>query len=128
MTLRRALEVVGPRPVDDVWDRYARPARWPEWSPQIRAVDYPAETLRAGLRGTVRGPLGLPVRFRILDVTPGRAWSWVVSVAGVRMTLWHTVEATGDGTRTLLALEGFAPAVLLYRPAARLALHRLVSE
>ncbi|WP_250006640.1 SRPBCC family protein [Actinoplanes sp. M2I2] len=128
MTLRRALEVVGPRPADDVWDRYARPGRWPEWSPQIRSVDYPEPVLRAGVSGTVHGPLGFPVRFRIEQVTPPRAWSWVVSAAGVRLTLWHTVEATAAGTRTLLAIEGFAPAVLLYLPAARLALGKLVSE
>ncbi|WP_250038319.1 SRPBCC family protein [Paractinoplanes maris] len=127
MTLRRSLEVVGPRPADDVWDRYARPERWPEWSPQIRAVDYPEAVLRAGVSGTVRGPLGFPVRFRVLTVTPPRAWSWVVSAAGVRLTLWHTVEATERGTRTLLAIEGFAPAVLLYLPAARIALGKLVS-
>jgi len=128
MTLRRALEVSGPRDADDVWDRYERPGRWPEWSPQIRAVDYPAPTLQAGLRGTVHGPFGFPVRFRVLRVTPPRAWSWVVSAAGVRLTLWHTVEATPAGSRTLLAIEGFAPAVLLYLPLARLALRRLVSE
>ena len=128
-SLRRALEVCGPRPADDVWDRYLRPERWPEWSPQIRSVDYPAPTLRPDTTGTVHGPGGLPVRFRILRVEqagPVRSWSWAVSAAGVRLRLWHTVEATPAGTRTVLAIEGFAPAVLLYLPAARWALHRLV--
>jgi hypothetical protein len=127
MTLRRALEVSGPRDADDVWDRYARPQRWPEWSPQIRAVDYSWPTLRPGTPGAVRGPFGFPVRFRVLRVTPPRAWSWVVSAAGVRLTLWHTVEAIPGGSRAVLAIEGFAPAVLLYLPLARLALRRLVS-
>ena len=128
--LRRAVEVRGPRPADDVWDRYLRPARWPEWSPQIRSVDYPAATLHPDTEGTVHAVGGLPVRFRIVHVVPTgpvRSWSWVVSAAGVRMRLWHTVEATAEGSRTVLAIEGFAPAVVLYLPAARWALHRLVA-
>jgi hypothetical protein len=127
--LRRTLTVGGPRPADDVWDRYLRPGRWPEWSPQIRSVDYPAETLRPGTGGVVHGPAGLPVRFRIDDLTPAgpvRAWSWTVTAAGVRLHLRHTVEATAGGSRTGLMLDGFAPAVLLYLPLAGLALHRLV--
>jgi hypothetical protein len=123
------LQVTGPRPGDDVWDRYVRPARWPEWSPQIRGVDYPGELLTAGTGGVVHGPAGVRVRFRILDVAPGgpvRSWSWSVKAAGVDLRLRHTVEAAGTGTRTGLTIEGFRPVVLLYAPAAWVALRRLV--
>src|SRR5689334_8110702 len=34
-TVRRGVVVDGPRAADDVWDRYVRPRRWPEWAPQI---------------------------------------------------------------------------------------------
>ena len=121
--------VSGPRPAGDVWDSYVRPQRWPEWSPQIRSVDYPAETLRPDTTGVVRGPAGLRVDFRIVDVDasgPVRSWSWAVSALGVRMDLRHTVEETGTGTRTGLTVRGFAPAVVLYLPVASLALRRLV--
>ena len=127
--LRRTLDVHGPRPADDVWDRYVRPRRWPEWSPQIRSVDYPAETLRGGTGGVVHGVGGLRVDFEILEVDAEaavRSWTWTVSAAGVRMWLRHTVEATGAGSRTGLTVSGFAPAVLLYLPAAAWALYRLV--
>ncbi len=127
--LRREISVAGPRPADDVWDRYVLPRRWPEWSPQIRSVEYPGERLAAGTAGVVRGPGGLPVRFRILDVAPAgpvRTWSWVASAAGVTLTLHHAVEAAGTGTRTTLTIDGFAPAVAAYLPVARWALRRLV--
>ena len=127
--LRRTLVAEGPRPADDVWDRYVRPRRWPEWSPQIRSVDYPGERLTPGTAGVVHGPLRLPVRFRIIDVDgtgPVRRWTWTATAAGVRLRLGHTVEATATGTRTGLTIDGFAPAVALYLPAARWALHRLV--
>ena len=128
-TLRRRISVEGPRDADDVWDRYQRPGRWTEWSPQIRGVDYPAEFLAPHTSGTVRGPARLPVRFRVLhvDATAAvRSWSWTASAAGVRLTLHHTVEPIATGTRTGLVVEGFAPAVLGYLPVAGWALHRLV--
>ncbi|GAA3208598.1 SRPBCC family protein [Dactylosporangium siamense] len=129
MTLRREISVEGPRDVDDVWDRYVRPGRWPEWSPQIRSVDYPLEVLRPATSGVVHGPAGIRVRFHVVDVdgrSAIRSWSWIVSVAGVRLTLRHTVQAIAAGTRTGLAVEGFAPVVASYLPVARVALHRLV--
>ncbi|WP_433304056.1 SRPBCC family protein [Actinoplanes sp. CA-030573] len=129
MAVDRVLTVCGPRAADDVWDRYVRPRRWPEWSPQIRAVSYPAATLHARTSGVVVGPAGVRVGFRVLEIDatgPVRSWSWSASVAGVRLYLRHTVEAVPGGTRTGLMLRGFAPAVLLYLPLARLALRRLV--
>ncbi|MFF5225448.1 SRPBCC family protein [Dactylosporangium sp. NPDC000521] len=129
MALRREVGVEGSRDAGDVWDRYVRPARWPEWSPQIRSVDYARERLAPGTSGVVHGPAGLRVPFQILDVDdagPVRAWSWTVQAAGVRLHLRHTVRSTGGGTRTELIVEGFAPVVLAYLPVARLALRRLV--
>lgn len=128
--LRRTLDVEGPRAADDVWDRYTRPHRWPEWSPQIRSVEYPRERLAAATSGVVRGPLRFPVPFRIVDIddtAPVRTWSWTVSAAGVDLTLVHTVEATATGTRTGLTIDGFAPATAVYLPAAWWALRRLVN-
>ncbi len=129
MTARRELSVEGRRDADDVWDRYVRPRRWPEWSPQIRSVDYAPERLAPGTSGVVHGPAGLRVRFRIVDVDasgPVRAWSWTVAAAGVRLALRHTVEATAAGARTGLTVEGPAPVVAAYLPVDRLALRRLV--
>jgi hypothetical protein len=128
-SLHRETSVEGPRDADDAWDRYVRPRRWPEWSPQIRSVDYPMEFVSPATSGVVHGPAGLVVRFRIIDVQdagPVQSWAWAAWAAGVRLTLVHTVEATAGGTRTGLAVDGFAPAVLAYLPAARWALHRLV--
>jgi len=128
-TLRRRITATGPRDADDVWDRYERPARWPEWAPQIRSVDYPGERIEPDTSGTVHGPAGLPVRFRIRHVDssgPVREWSWTASAAGVLLTLRHTVEPAPGGTRTGLTVEGLAPVVTLYLPVALWALRRLV--
>jgi hypothetical protein len=130
LVLRRRVAVSGPCPVDEVWDRYVRPGRWSQWSPQIRGVSYPAEMIAPGTGGVVHGPAGVRVGFRILDVEaagPVRSWSWVVSVGGVRLRLWHDVEEAGDGgSRTTLTVQGFGPVVVLYLPVAKVALRRLV--
>lgn len=127
--VRRRVVVRGPRPAAEVWDCYVRPQRWPQWSPQIRSVDYPEVTIKPGTAGVVRGPFGFPVAFRILTVDatgPVLAWSWSVTAAGVPLRLEHTVEAIAGGTLTTLTVQGFAPAVIGYLPVARLALRRLV--
>ena len=126
MTATRRIAVSGPCPPGEVWDRYVRPRRWPEWSPQIRSVRYPGETLQPGTTGVVLGPAGLRVHFRIEEVAPERSWSWSVTAAGVHLHLVHTVEAAATGTRTGLTVRGPAPVVLLYLPVALLALRRLV--
>lgn len=126
--MRRSLAVTGPAPPDLVWARYIRPARWPGWSPQIRAVDYPEAELVAQTSGVVRGPCALAVPFEILSVDPDdRRWTWRVHPPLVgELILVHGVEPVGSGTRTTLEVTGPALVVPAYLPVAGLALRRLV--
>jgi len=127
--VKLSIAAVGTAEPAVVWDRYVGPARWPEWSPQIRSVDCPDEVIRSGSRGTVHGPCGVGVDFEVLDIDGEKLrWSWRVLVAGIRLTMDHGVDAGdfGTGTRTTLDISGPAPIVLGYAPLARLALGRLV--
>ncbi|WP_202968953.1 hypothetical protein [Pseudonocardia sp. EC080625-04] len=54
--MRLTLHARGPQPADEVWERYAVPARWPEWAPYIVGVDCSDPRIRAGSTGHVRGP------------------------------------------------------------------------
>jgi hypothetical protein len=117
----------GPAAVEVVWKRYAEPDRWPEWAPQIRRVDTDAGRIAPGVTGTVRGPLGLPVRFTITAVDElERRWAWDARVGPVRLHLRHGVDADGPGTSTWLTARGPALVLMAYLPLARFALHRLV--
>ncbi|MGY1708957.1 SRPBCC family protein [Geodermatophilus sp. SYSU D00758] len=122
------LHASGPESPAEVWDRYARPARWREWSPQISRVEVPGERLAAGLRGRVFGPVGPGLPFEVEAVDDAaREWAWTVGVGPVRVRLLHWVApAPAGGTTTGLRLTGPAPLVLGYAPLARLALGRLV--
>jgi hypothetical protein len=122
------LHATGPEAPAEVWERYAVPARWPEWAPQITGVDLPAGRLAAGARGRVRAPLGLALPFVVDSVDEAaRCWSWTVSIGPVRLRLLHWVaEGPDGGSTTGLRIDGPAPLVLGYAPLARLAIGRLV--
>lgn len=122
------LHATGMAPPAEVWERYAVPARWPGWAPQITGVELPADRLTPGVAGRVHGPLGIAVPFTVEGVDEAaRRWSWVVAVGPLRLRLLHWVAAGPDGgTTTGLRISGPAPLVLAYAPAARLALAHLV--
>ena len=122
------LHASGPERPAEVWERYAVPARWSEWAPQISGVDVPVDRLDAGVRGRVRLPVGLAVPFVVDTVDEAaRRWSWTVEVGPLRLHLLHWVADGPDGGSTTgLRISGPAPAVLPYAPLARLAIGRLV--
>ena len=126
--MRRRVSVTGPSEVATAWERYLFPARWAEWAPQIRAVECTAERIAPGVSGVVRGPAGLAIPFRVLEVDDAaRAWRWSVTAAGIRVVMHHDLAATPDGTVAGLTMDGPAVVVLGYGPVARLALRRLVA-
>lgn len=113
----------------EAWERYARPARWTEWAPQISRVEYSEARLRAGAIGRVHGPLGVFVDFEIDEVDePRRRWSWTVRRGPLRLALEHSIFARPRGSRTSLRVDGPLPVVLAYAPIAQFALRRLVAH
>lgn len=129
--MRRELTVEGGRDPDDAWDRYVRPSRWPEWSPQIRRVEYAGERLAGGTAGVVHAIGGLRVPFTVMGVDERdpahRSWTWRARVVGIDLAFEHVVEPAPAGTVTRLVVTGPPPVVLGYLPVAWMALRRLVS-
>jgi Polyketide cyclase / dehydrase and lipid transport len=125
--VERRTHVTGPVPTAQVWERYAVPARWPDWAPQIRGVEATAGRIAPGVTGRVRGPLGVRVSFVVAEVdAKARTWSWDVRFGPLRMHLRHGVDVDPGGTATWLVVRGPALAVAAYLPVARYALRRLV--
>jgi hypothetical protein len=111
----------------EAWERYAQPARWSEWSPQISRVEVAADRLVAGLTGRVVGPLGVSIDFVVDSVDEdARTWRWTVHRGPLTLHLAHGVTAEATGSATSLQLEGPLPVILGYAPLARFALGRLV--
>ena len=121
------LHAAGSAGPDEAWDRYARPARWTQWAPQITRVDTAAERIAAGVTGRVVGPAGVSVDFVVDEVDEvARTWAWTVRRLVVTLHLRHSVTAAGDGSATALIVRGPLPVVVAYAPIARYALGRLV--
>ncbi len=124
-TLRRR----GQATADTAWERYADISAWPTWAPQIMGVDASTDRLAAGTTGTVKGPVGVRVSFEVLSVDSStRTWAWRawIGARSAGLTLEHGVEERGAGSATWLTVDGLAPIVLAYSPAAYLALGGLV--
>ncbi|MEU0235061.1 MULTISPECIES: SRPBCC family protein [unclassified Streptomyces] len=125
VTLRAAGQV----PAGDAWERYALPALWPTWSPQIRAVRVDGGRIAPGMRGEVVSFLGVRARFVVETVDEERRrWTWRVRLGPVRLRLHHAVLTRPAGSATTLRIEGPALALAAYAGPARWAMGRLVGE
>ncbi|MDJ0663111.1 MAG: SRPBCC family protein [Acidimicrobiia bacterium] len=79
---------------DEVWRLISEFDYWPQWGPTVLAVASNAAAVGHGVTGRVKTIGGLWLPFTIVEVEPGRSWSW--KVAGVPMT-GHSVTDLGDG-------------------------------
>ncbi len=125
---RLSISATGGAPASLVWERYAKPALWSTWSPQICRVECADEVIRASTTGVVHAIRGVQIPFQIAAVDyEAMSWSWTAELPlGITLRLVHTVEAVPGGSWTGLDVIGFLPIVLGYLPLARLALGRLV--
>ncbi|MCW2849689.1 MAG: hypothetical protein JWR90_3663 [Marmoricola sp.] len=113
------------------WERYADPALWSTWAPQIQRVDTTMDRLAAGGAGTVRAGLlprpTLGVPFEVLAVDEmAMQWAWRAHLGPVSLHLVHGVTAHPSGCATWLRVTGPLPVILGYAPVARFAIGRLV--
>lgn len=127
-----SLHAHGVAPVTVAWERYADPALWSTWAPQIQRVDTKLQRLAEGGTGTVRaGLLHLPtlgILCRVLAVDESaREWAWEARFGSIRLQLEHGVSEHLAGSSTWLRVHGPLPVILLYAPVARIALGRLVA-
>ena len=113
---------------DEAWDRYLHPAKWSDWSPQIRGVETAFERIDPGVTGRVLGPLGFSAPFVVDAVDDAaREWLWSVDIGIGTLQLMHWVRPGPErGTTTGLTVSGPMPLVVGYVPLAAAALQRLV--
>jgi hypothetical protein len=127
--MRHSFEVSGPASVALAWERYADPALWSTWAPQIRRVTWRGgERLAPGLTGVVHAIAGVNVPFEVTAVdAAAHDWSWIVRPLGVTLRMRHTLGLEGRHTRAGLEIEGPLLVVLGYSPVAQFALRRLLA-
>lgn len=120
-------EATGPAPADEVWERYAVPARWPGWMPQIAGVDADADRIAPGVTGRLHAPAGVRLDFTVTAVDEdARTWSWNIRFGLFTLRFDHGVEESGDGTTTWMRASGPGMLIATYRSFVRGALDALV--
>jgi uncharacterized protein YndB with AHSA1/START domain len=107
-------------PSELVWALLARPERWGEWSPYVAGAEgLGSPEVVAGSRGHVVLRGGVRLAAEILDVVPGRSWTWRVGGIRVRHAV-HTLpggrsrlehEVTGTALPWSAAALAYAPLV-----------------
>ena len=114
--------------VETLWALVARPEQWSRWSPYVRGADgLGSPEVRAGARGEVILAGGLRLPARILEVDPGRSWSWQVG----GLVVDHVVEKTAGGSKLSMPVRParglWKPAALAYAPLVSLIGRRIVN-
>src|SRR5688500_15404507 len=85
-------------PAQHVFDVYSDVERWPEWTDSVTSVKrLDAGPLRVGSRARIRQPRLPTAEWHVVDLVPGRSFSWTARGPGVRTTGAHVVDATAGG-------------------------------
>jgi uncharacterized protein YndB with AHSA1/START domain len=93
-------------PPERVWTVMADVDRWREWTPSIASIRRrSSDPLEVGQWALVRQPRLPPALWRVTSVEQGRAFTWVSSGPGFRVTGIHALEPLPAGTRVTLAIE-----------------------
>ena len=113
---------------DLAWTRYTEPARWSQWAPHIRQVDYPEATVTPGTSGRVAGPAGVVAVFTVDAVDEAaRTWVWSVRSGPLRLRFEHGVDPADGGSTAWAVVHGPRAVALGYAPVMRWSLGRLVA-
>ena len=93
-------------PVERVWQVMSDVDRWHEWTPSITGVKRLGRApFAVGSRALVRQPKFPPAVWKVIEIVPGRSFSWVSVAPGLRVVGHHRVDPAPAGSRATLALD-----------------------
>jgi uncharacterized membrane protein len=91
---------------EDVYALFIDLERWPTMTAsilEVRRTD--SGPLRVGSEAVVKQPRLAVARWRVIELEPGRSFSWETKSAGVTTTGGHFVKAHGTGSAITLTLS-----------------------
>jgi uncharacterized protein YndB with AHSA1/START domain len=93
-------------PAGRVWDVMSDIERWHEWTPSVtRITQRGSGPLAVGSRAVIRQPKFPPALWKVAAIEPGRSFTWVNGVPGLRVVALHSVSGTAAGSRATLSLD-----------------------
>lgn len=93
-------------PPERVWAIMSDVVRWHEWTPSITSVKLlGGGPLALGSRALIRQPKFPPALWKVIEIVPGRSFTWVSVAPGLRVIGRHAVEPVPGAARATLSLE-----------------------
>ena len=101
---RIAIDIVAP--VDRVWQVMSDVERWPEWTASVTSVTLLTDgPFAVGTRAKIKQPKFPPAFWKVIELEPGRSFTWESTAPGFRAVGTHSVEPTSTGSRATLVLD-----------------------
>jgi uncharacterized protein YndB with AHSA1/START domain len=89
-------------PAARVWEVFADPTHWPEWTPSVTTVEaLDGPTLELGHRFKIKQPRLPALVWTVTAVDAPRSWTWVARTPGARTAATHVVAPQGDASSTV---------------------------
>ena len=97
-------------PAQRVFDVYTDVERWPEWTDSVTSVQLlDAGPLRVGSRARIKQPRLPTAEWEVVELVPGRSFSWTARGPGVRTTGHHMIAGEDGAVTVTAALEQAGP-------------------
>jgi uncharacterized membrane protein len=93
-------------PADRIWNVMSDVAHWPEWTASVTSVKrLEAGPFGIGSRARVKQPKLLPAVWSVTALDPGRSFTWMSRMPGLRVLGSHIVESIGNRSRVTLSIQ-----------------------
>lgn len=95
-------------PAERVFDVYSDVERWPDWTQSVTSVERLDQgPLRVGSRVRIKQPRFPVAVWEVIELVPGRSFTWVARGPGIVTTGSHVVapEASGGLVNVTASLE-----------------------
>ena len=95
-----------PAPPARVWDVMSDIDRWHEWTPSITSIRrLGGAPFAVGTRVMIRQPKLPPALWKVIEIEPGRRFTWLSTAPGLRVFGHHGVEPDDGGCLATLGID-----------------------
>jgi uncharacterized membrane protein len=93
-------------PPEIVWQVMRDVERWHEWTSSVTSIRILGGVpLAVGARAIIRQPRFPPAVWKVINLTPGRGFTWKSGFPGAWVHAEHSIEGTSTGSRVALRLR-----------------------
>jgi uncharacterized membrane protein len=93
-----------------VWQVIRDAERWHEWTASVTSIRVLGnQPLAVGTRAVIRQPGFPPAVWKVIELEPGRTFTWKSGFPGAWVYATHTVAPTSTGTHVTLRLRYAGP-------------------